>query len=478
MGLTEYSRIKANRLMNEFREQDSYINSDFESDEDEASPSGPVAKGNGAFLPTAPTNSIIRQARSLQLVIASLPRLANMPVPRLTYILNRMEEHDDPDLYEDYRIPATFRVLRDMGVDLRIGPSPAPPVQHLPPLPLVPTHKIVLDLSVLVALCCDTTHQPLPKDDQELEGRFRPMLTKDLPSQAKPTTSICEAPGAPDTAFGLSPHTNLTSDLRDQLRWEMQHPLIEEMLERLTPVAEASSEALEFWVIPEVRQRLPGIVDIIGGEEEKRRARALFWPQTNEIMRNVDFWAGSRYEAREGVLANIHVRVFEAGQDSDRDLVASVRDVFQSSVIHACQTMLELVEKAKSAPSPSSSTSSNSRGRRKPKGKKPARPSATLTPGKLPTGHTLHTLLAGSRRGWTVLTNNRGAVGKICREIGVADGLPKDVRMSELEDTRRAEEAAAIWVVNPSSLSEWRRKEVEQQNAAVIAQRVAALQAS
>lgn len=465
--------------MNEFREQDSYLNSDFGSDEDDSSAPGSTANGKGVSAVPPLTNSIIKQAQSLQRAIAFFPRPANMTVPRLTYVLNRLEEYADAEMYEDSRIPATFAALRKLDVDLRIGPSPAPPVRHVPPLLLVPTARIVLDLSVLVALCCDTTHRPLPKDERGLEARFRPLLPADSAplSHTRNTTIPTEVPdsvSAPPEVLGsgLSPHTNLTSDLRDQLRWEMQHPLIEEILERLTPIASRTpDEPLDFWVIPEVRRRLPGIVDIIGGEDEKRRARALFEARSGETARNAEFWAASRYQGREGVLADIRVRVFEEDEVQHDAPDRSERGVFRSSVIHACQTMLELVEKAKSSPSPSPSSLSNGRTIRKPKGKKPARPSATLTPGKLPTGHTLHTLLAGSRRGWTVLTNNRGAVSKICREIGVAEGLPTDEAASEAEQGERAEEAAAIWVVNPSSLSEWRRKEVEQQNAAVIAQR-------
>lgn len=61
----------------------------------------------------------------------------------------------------------------------------------------------------------------------------------------------------------------------------------------------------------------------------------------------------------------------------------------------------------------------------------------------------------------TVLTNNRGAVGKIMREMGVMEGIPWD----DLGDGDK--EVAAIWVVNPSSLAEWRRLEVEEANKAL-----------
>jgi hypothetical protein len=68
--------------------------------------------------------------------------------------------------------------------------------------------------------------------------------------------------------------------------------------------------------------------------------------------------------------------------------------------------------------------------------------------------------VAASRRGWTILTNNRGAVSKVMRDMGVMDGLP-----DESPDERRQ---AVVWVVNPSSLSEWRRLEVGESNRTLL----------
>lgn len=50
-------------------------------------------------------------------------------------------------------------------------------------------------------------------------------------------------------------------------------------------------------------------------------------------------------------------------------------------------------------------------------------------------------------------------MGKVIREMGVNEGLAYGV-----EDIKGE---AAVWVVNPSSLSEWRRKEVEAKNKAL-----------
>jgi hypothetical protein len=72
-----------------------------------------------------------------------------------------------------------------------------------------------------------------------------------------------------------------------------------------------------------------------------------------------------------------------------------------------------------------------------------------------------------------VLTNNRGAVGKVCREMGVQEGLPdrEGQGQGEGEGAEEAAAEAAVWVVNPSSLAEWRRIEVEKSNRALQGQR-------
>jgi hypothetical protein len=101
----------------------------------------------------------------------------------------------------------------------------------------------------------------------------------------------------------------------------------------------------------------------------------------------------------------------------------------------------------------------------KTKGKKDKGSKNPLRPGtvfpassRLPSGHTLRTLLAGIQARATVLTNNRGAVLKVMREAGVTDGIP---------DAEEAVRRARIWVVNSSSLAEWRRIEVEENNRRV-----------
>jgi hypothetical protein len=256
----------------------------------------------------------------------------------------------------------------------------------------------------------------------------------------------------------------------------MQHPLIGEMIERLGHLAE-DDEPLEFWTTREVKSRMPGILDTIGGPEEKARARALFGE-------GGDFWKGSRWKGKEGVLEGLRARVLDGAQEGFDMSALGIHDLplFQRGLVIACKTMLDIVEPPPQAsdtapiPPPTLFRPASpipTRGMKGNRSKSPQRPSTIFPPARLPSGHTLRILLLGARKGWTVLTNNRGAVGKVCREMGVQEGLPDrdGPGDAEGEGPDEATAEAAVWVVNPSSLAEWRRIEVEKSNGALQGQR-------
>ncbi|CAK9786546.1 hypothetical protein CC85DRAFT_310907 [Cutaneotrichosporon oleaginosum] len=435
--------MKHSRLLVEFREHDSYINSDYDSDSEGENGSSP-----GAEL----TNSLITQARAIVDAAQHHTRLPGLAQPRIRYVLTRLEEepvggHPDP------RIPKTFAALRDLGIELEFAAQwGAPPPAGTRPSDAVPAADIVLDLSVLIALCCDSTHYPLPKDEDELEARFR-LLRVD---QETPTSK---------ERLSLAPHSNATRDLRDQLQMEMSRPLIRELRDRLTA---AGVTTPRFWCTREVYGRLPGLVEVIGGAAERRRAKALFDPSSG------NFWEGSRWQGQgTECLAAIHVRIIE---DSDGDLpVHEPETAFDAAVGAVCERMI--AASGGSTPPSREPTPGPTKPVRPPKKKSdqpkikskkekgqasrnPLRP-GTVFPAssRLPSGHTLRTLLAGIQTRATVLTNNRGAVLKVMREAGVTEGIP---------NTEEAVRRARIWVVNSSSLAEWRRMEVEESNRRVV----------
>ncbi|BEI87399.1 uncharacterized protein CcaverHIS019_0101170 [Cutaneotrichosporon cavernicola] len=438
--------IKESRLMVEFREHDSYINSDYDSDSDAENGSSP-----GAEL----TNSLITQARLLIDAAQQCQRLPGLQQPRIRYVLTRLEENPE-DGHRDPRIPQTFAVLRDLGIELEFAAQWGPPLPPLTrPAEAVPAIDIVLDLSVLIALCCDSTHCPLPQNEDELEARFRLLLVGDQTSTAN---------GTHKPTPHLAPHSNATRDLRDQLQLEMTRPLIHDLRDQLSA---AGITTPRFWCTREVYGRLPGLVEVIGGAAERRRAKALFDPAVG------DFWRGSRWEGDAGCLTSISVTIIEDGELATHEPEMA----FDATVAAVCERMI--AAGGPSTPPSREPTPGPTKPTRPPKkkaepktknkkdrdrgqaSKNPLRP-GTVFPAssRLPSGHTLRTLLAGIQARATVLTNNRGAVLKVMREAGVTDGIP---------DTDAGTRRARIWVVNSSSLAEWRRIEVEENNRRVLA---------
>ncbi|EIW69902.1 hypothetical protein TREMEDRAFT_30271 [Tremella mesenterica DSM 1558] len=323
------------------------------------------------------------------------------------------------DLYQDPRIPSTLETIHSLGVQqiIAVGAPPKIPPPCVYPT-LIPSRNILLDLSVLIAICCDSSHHPLPTSEEDVDRRFRAM-EKD------------------SNGVRLEPHSNVSKDLKEHLVSEMDHPLIQELQSRLGALG--GKGEIGFWVTEEVKSRFPRIINVIGGPGEKRRAKALFEddPQT--------FWKGSRWEGNEGPLKFIHVRSLPSPATGVYTGNYHFLSAFDRRLVQTCQKMLEKGAEADSGP--------RSRARRKMK----AKPGTT----KLPSAHTLRTMMEGVKCGWTVLTNNRGSVGKVVREIGVYEGLPE-------EDLGKMTQRARLWVVNPSSLAEWSRIEVEEKNSRVM----------
>ncbi|WVQ63285.1 uncharacterized protein L199_001437 [Kwoniella botswanensis] len=465
--------IKESRLMAEFREQDSYLNSDYDSDDEIHTEDGIDNAG-----PSRPqlTNSLITQAKLLLKASHLYPGLEGCPPPRIKYVLNRLEERPEGG-YEDVRVYKTFQIIRSMGIDLVLASDQRAIPKRIKRPDIHPTNNILLDLSVLVALCCDSTHLHLPTTSQELEERFRSL---------KLTT---------DGEVILADHIPVTKDLRDQLEWEMKHPLIQEMLDRLSPICgNDGGKKIEFWVTEEVRNRLPGIVDIIGGEDEQRRAKILFSNSENE---NGDFWHGSRWKdiiqsSKEGsILRDMKINILPPEYTGENCNVDDVHTSFQKGFVGVVKKMLDIVDiqernqheiqEKKNSNGIKSKDQSKDKKRRSKNANNPPSKGISLE-SKLPSIHTLRTFLVGFQKGWTVLTNNRGSVGKVLREMRIDEGLGYCSPSASLdnsisttnENVERQEQQRQdgedpdkvdIWVVNPSSLSEWRRKEVEMKNA-------------
>lgn len=538
-------RIKESRLLSEFREQDSYLNSDYDSDTStagyasgsEAGPSTPTYSGRSSpasFSRRKLTNSLITQGDVLLQAAKGLARRPGGQHPRIRMVLNRLIRPDEG--FSDDRIDRTIDRLTAMGITVQLGETPGPPIIACARPALYPTKNIVLDLSVLVALCCDSSHHPLPTSPDDFETRFRSL------SLPVPTQNRHEGPAQPRPQLELAKHSNTSKDLCDQLHWEAQHPLVQELKDRLSADSiEDDNRHPQFWITDEVKGRLPGLVDVIGGPEEKRRGRALLQGGNAD-----EFWKGSRWEGKEGPLRHLKIEVLpidntplanaEAGDPSQ----SGATSPFQASLLATCRGMLALMDSPwpppaktkqkpsghrKAAPTPpvvavagdvgcnglndreihpsmdrpengyavgetedrdhadvstrpiESGPISDQLSAQKDAGKKhtrrlrrsrnPKRLDTVFPANRYPSAHTLRTLIAGAERGWTVLTNNRGAIGKIGREMGISEGLPLALPSAVSAESEKQHEPALLWIVNPSSLSEWRRLEVERENKRV-----------
>lgn len=496
-------RMKESRLLQEFREQDSYINSDYDSDTDAPSPCQA-----GPSTPPILSNSLIANAQALLQASNNVPLLPGRRRPVVRIIFTRLEpladvsqssdtNYEEMEWY-DARTGRTLNQLTRIGVIVQLGPTPRPPAEAGPKVPLVPTRHILLDLSILVALCCESSHRQLPQDEAEHQARFRALRIVDEHASDHPAQD--GGTSAPSQRIELGPHSNASKDLSDQLAWEAQHPLIGEVRDRLS--RSLGDEEVSFWVTEEVYKRLPGLVEVIGGPEERARAKALFDAPmagvgpaierlsldhngnggVDQATRNVEFWAGSRWERQEGILADLRVGILP-GTDIDDDIEmatsATSSSAFGICLVKACDAILAASTSA-SAPSSSSTPGSPATTPAQPQPQmrrdrrnrhRPSTLSAHHTT-RLPSGHTLRTLMHGATRGWSVLSNNRGAVGKVCREMGIGEGLSVGDELDGGQGGKGGEgkgERAAVWIVNPSSLSEWRRREVEKENERVRA---------
>ncbi|OCF38183.1 hypothetical protein I316_00408 [Kwoniella heveanensis BCC8398] len=206
-GGKEWIRIyskKISHLLAEFREADSYINSDYDSETDEenlseeAGQSGPTRKvnsGTNGEASDTPSNSLLEMARDLSRAASMVDRIPGAEQPKLNIRLTRIPERAQ-DLYNenddrhfpssgshegsewpDSRIPDTFDRVRSMGVNLLFGDlsdiSLSSPLLKGYPVPAeaVPSLKINLDITTLMGLCSDVLHYPLPANRQEAARR-------------------------------------------------------------------------------------------------------------------------------------------------------------------------------------------------------------------------------------------------------------------------------------------------------------------
>jgi len=365
------NRIKNSKILAEFREIDSYLTGSDDDDEDDPGPAQclTTSSRNENEL----DNSVIRMGRS----IISAAKLASTLIPtppadgktratsssssnaytsriRVTFRLTRLNPSPSDPSHFDPRIPQTIQALEKMGIQVKLGksiPHPPPPPPS-PPRVFLPTTKVNLDLSLLVALISDITHTPLPKSHQDAEERFVPpasyvewkkrRLVETIVQESSEDDLDENGSGAESGGGGLKKRRKVklpgqgkpesvkhSRALANQAKQEMESAILEEMHDRLLQTVRlvhenaSSLKDVEFWTTAEARTRCLRIASKISGTRERERAKALLFspgPATttsSESMSDPEaglktaselYWRNSRYE--EGYLPLPPVRIF------------------------------------------------------------------------------------------------------------------------------------------------------------------------
>ncbi|KAH7882976.1 hypothetical protein F5I97DRAFT_1978189 [Phlebopus sp. FC_14] len=271
---------------------------------------------------------------------------------------------------------------------------------------------------------------------------------------------------------------------------------------------------VQFWTTLAARDRCLQIVSKIGGKREKQRAGALLGygfgtalahehiltldqsldastpPDFTERIRA--YWEHSRYPA--GFLPLVPVRLFKSLlAEDDHDAKGCTREQGDESLFvslaSTCRDILERggISVTEACPSWLSSHQNQLLSQRAssqafgPSGSE-IPPVRHVHPSLKLTAHTLFSLIAGASRGWTTLTTNRSSVRAVMgemRRLGVDQAWGRwwgQVEGNEQDDDSNPEfkvstGKAALWVVDPRSLAEGMRSDLEFGGARVILMR-------
>jgi hypothetical protein len=421
----------------EFREIDSHFTDSEDEDDSMAGPSLAQSEFD---------NSLLRMGRALLVAARDNPVLGTNQPPEVVLRLTRIDPHATEVCENDPRIALTVELLRKMGISIKLGErNPIAQLMNLTPTPLpppptlVPTHRVNLDLSILVAFVSDLTHAPLPGTVDAAYARFIPSAeyVEWKRSRLREKNGGSSDNTIEEDAYGPSQHSRALSE---QLLQEMRKGIMQEIYERLLayPGDNHAPLRVEFWTTPEARDRCLRIVAKIGGPAEKRRAHALF-PTDNDDEsaslneREAQYWAHSRYPP--ALLPLLPIRVFPTPEPASIETPPHAG--FFSALEATCRALLA----SGSAPAPATEAGADG---------ELQRAAVVRTNGRL-TVHTVQSMLCGAVRGWTTLTANRSSVKAVLREVR-ARGYAAEVRGEGRH--------AALWIVDPRSLAQGMRSDI------------------
>ncbi|TYJ57099.1 hypothetical protein B9479_002200 [Cryptococcus floricola] len=340
-GGNEWVRVyskKISHLLAEFREQDSYVNSDFDSSSEDDGGASEPKKTNGDHDPDL-SNSLMQTAHDLLHASASAPRIPGASQPALTIWLTRIP--DSPEEWPDRRIPKTLQALGDLGITVRHLSPPALDTLTGYPVPkrLQPSMKINFDITALLGLTSDVLHYPLPKSREEAGARsLRPageLLGTGSLARGRDGTGRGKGKGKKEMdAEGeegeddvLRGQSQNSRELYRCILEEMGRPWIEEFNSvilsawQLHPSYSPSSSTpppCEFWATKQAAQytfeALTSGPAHGEGMEQRRMKRMLGYEEG-------DWLEGSRYEGKGGILEGLKIRVFDDEDDTVREQV-------------------------------------------------------------------------------------------------------------------------------------------------------------
>jgi hypothetical protein len=420
-------------------------------------------------------NSLLRTGRALLAAARDNPVLGTDTPPEIILCLTRIDPDATDQGGNDPRIALTIDLLRDMGLSIKLGergaipqPTDSAPTLSSPPV-LIPTHQINLDLSVLIALVSDLTHAPLPASVDAAYERFIPTTAyvewKRSRFRAKSGGSGDGTnAGREDTDDAIDSNQHSRA-LAEQQQQEMQKGMLQEIHERLlaclaaanagdpshptgiAPHSQGAPLPVEFWTTLEARDRCLRIVSKIGGPVEKRRAAALFSvdDDTSATDQESLYWADSRFP--RGFLPLPPIRVFSAPEPESPS--PSADEGFFNALEATCRALV--------APHPHASpVAVQVAGEELEQEEGEIQRASVLRTNSRLTTHTVQSMLCGAARGWTTLTANRTSVRAILREVKTR-GYGIEARGRGAGAARHA----ALWIVDPRSLAESMRSDVD-----------------
>lgn len=478
------SRIKNSRMLAEFREIDSYLTDSSDSDSD--SPNIP----RPSLAQKEFDNSVLRMARSLLSAANQnlIPGTSNPP--KVTLRLTRLEPTEEG---VDPRIAETVQCLLDMGIDVQLGeraavetPIPSKSSSGSKPYILEPTTRVNLDLSILIALISDLTHADLPNSPEEADARFLPSkkYLEWKKGRINQGFSISGA-GKKNKQKGKEKEGSISNDphrlpadkpwknvharaLAHQLKQETSRGLLRDMSERLSAITPPSTsggtaldfmamKGVEFWTTQDARDRCLRIISKIGGPNERRRADALFSSKSTSDERSEErYWFQSRYPP--GYVPLLPLRIYPSHEPHDGGLLEHPLQLedpaylspFFSSLAQTCRWILshEILPHPRALPD--HLVEGDVEGEIQ-------RAEVTKANPKL-TAHTVQSMLWGAELGWTTLTANKSSVKAILREMKQQQSHRAEVKEPAAE---RSIQKAAFWVVDPRSLAEGQRADLD-----------------